>query len=269
MDKSLHWYLRRHPLLYQIRYSLVSKKVGVSRIENFCYNTINKKKDIPSLYFELNQSIFGKKNKNRTDLKKAKKIAKWLINNIKGGPGLGKSSQNVLIKMLKGEGGVCSDLAQVFNNFCVINDIKVKEWGLKIETKDSNLKGGHSFNEIFSSELGKWIIIDVSKSILFYQTSSKLPLSVIELIDLKTEKQEVNLTNFNKKKQLDENHVRDLYFNPNSFPFLITHYCNKTYDTFLDTFEFLPESIIHGLVYLTGQSYLYEFPITTTNKTLS
>ena len=137
MDKSLHWYLRRHPLLYQIRYSLVSKKVGVSRIENFCYNTINKKKDIPFL------------------------------------------------------------------------------------------------------------------------------------IDLKTEKQEVNLTNFNKKKQLDENHVRDLYFNPNSFPFLITHYCNKTYDTFLDTFEFLPESIIHGLVYLTGQSYLYEFPITTTNKTLS
>lgn len=269
MGKTLYWYLRRHPLLYKIRYRLVSKRVSAAKIENFCYNTINKKKDIPSLYFDLNQSIFGKNYKNRTDIKKAKKIAKWLTNNIKGGPGLGKSSQNALIKMLQGEGGVCSDLAQVFNNFCVINDLKVKEWGLKIETKDSTLRGGHSFNEVYSNELGKWIIIDVSKSVLFYQTNRKLPLSVIEMIDLKADNQEIHFTNFNKKKQLDKNRVRDLYFNSNSCPFLITHYCNKTYDTFLDTFGFLPESIIHGLVYLTGQSYVYEFPTTTTNKTLS
>ena len=266
MGKSLHWYLRRHPLLYKIRYKLVSKKVAASTIENFCYNTINKKKDIPSLYFEFNQSIFGKNYKNRTDLKKAKKIAKWLKNNIKGGPGLGKSSQNALIKMLAGQGGVCSDLAQVFNNFCVINDLKVKEWGLKIESKDSNLRGGHSFNEVYSSELEKWIAIDVSKSVLFYQTNSKQPLSVIEMIDLKTENQEIYFTNFNKKKQLDEDRVRDLYFTPNSNPFLITHYSNKTYDTFLDTLGFLPESIIHGLIYLTGNSYVYEFPIITSKK---
>jgi hypothetical protein len=40
-----------------------------------------------------------------------------LRNNIKGGTGLGKSSKPPLQKMINGEGGVCSDFAQVYNNF--------------------------------------------------------------------------------------------------------------------------------------------------------
>jgi hypothetical protein len=48
--------------------------------------------------------------------KEAKKIAKWLRNHIKG-PGLGKSS-NKHYEKIRGEGGVCSDMSQVYNNFC-------------------------------------------------------------------------------------------------------------------------------------------------------
>ncbi len=45
--------------------------------------------------------------------------------------------------MINGEGGVCSDFSQIYSNFCVINDIKVKEWGLKNLSNDSSVSGGH------------------------------------------------------------------------------------------------------------------------------
>jgi hypothetical protein len=78
-------------------------------------------------------------------LKKPKKI-KWLRNHIKGGPGLGKSSNKALRKMIRGEGGVCSDMSQVYNNFCVIKRFKSKRMGLKIITDNHSILGGHSFN---------------------------------------------------------------------------------------------------------------------------
>lgn len=261
MNRSLTWYLRRHPILYKIRFRLVSKNSSIDRIENFCYNTINPKTDIPEIYFELNDSIFSNANIELSDLEKAKEIASWLRNNVKGGPGLGQSSARALQKMLKGEGGVCSDFSQAFNNFCVINDLKVKEWGLKILTNNPTIRGGHSFNEVYSEELQKWFMIDVAKSILFHHTNPNLPLSVLDLINLKKENKEICFSSFNKKNTIDTKRVNDLYLNSDSFPFLITNYCNKTYDHSLETLGFLPVSIIHGLLFLAGKSYAYEFPI--------
>jgi hypothetical protein len=261
MIKSLNWYLRRHPLLYKIRFRLVSKSSSIDRIENFCYNTINKKKDIPSFYFELNDLIFAQKNTELSDLETATEIAIWLRNNIKGGPGLGKSSETALRKMIKGEGGICSDFSQIFNNFCVINDLKVQEWGIKIVSSNPILNGGHSFNKVYSKELQKWILIDVHKSIFFYHVDPNLPLSVFELIDLKKENKEISFFSFNKKYTIDAEKVNDLYLNSNSFPFLITNYSNKTYDYSLDKLHFIPTAIIHGLLFLTGKSYAFEFPI--------
>ncbi len=261
MGKSLKWYLRRHSLLYKIRFRLVSKKRTDSQLEKYCYNDINPINNIPDIYFNINQNIFPIKNEDRTDLKKALKIARWLRNNIPGGAGLGKSSETTLRKMIKGEGGVCSDLAQVFNNFCVINDVKVKEWGLKIISDNPSIRGGHSFNEIYSKEFEKWILIDVSKSIYFYDLNPKQPLSVFEYMKLKEENKKIQFLIFNKKIVPEKKRIKALYFNSSSFPFLITHYCNKTYDYFLDKLDFLPESIVHGIIYLTGKSYVFEFPI--------
>lgn len=265
MRKSLKWYLRRHSLLYKIRFKLVSKDSSFDSIEDICYNSINPKNDIPSIYFELNRSIFTENDEDYTDLKKAKKIAKWLRNNIKGGPGLGKSSETAIRKMINGEGGVCSDFSQVYNNFCVINDLKVKEWGLKVLNDNPNTLGGHSFNEIYSKEFEKWIIIDVAKSIYFYHMDSNLPLSVSDLISLKYENKEIRYYEFNKEITADPKRIQELYLVANSFPFLITNYCNKTYDYFLQKLGFLPESLIHGIVFLTGNSYSFEFP---TDKTV-
>jgi hypothetical protein len=260
MIKSLNWYLRRHSLLYKIRFRLVSKSSSVDRIENFCYNAINKKKDIPNFYFELNELIFPKTNVPLSDFETATKIAIWLRNNIKGGPGLGNSSETALRKMLKGEGGVCSDFSQIFNNFCVINDLKVQEWGIKIVLDNSTLGGGHSFNNVYSKELQKWILIDVDKSIYFYHTDPNVPLSVFELLELKKENKEISFYSLNRKNAIDSVRIKYLYLNPNSFPFLVTNYSNKTYDYSLDKLHFVPISIIHGLLFLTGKSYAFEFP---------
>jgi len=255
MIKPLSWYFRRHSLLYKIRFKLVSKDTTYEQIKDFCYNSQNHEKDIPPLYFQINNMIFPNQEKIYNDFEKAKKISKWLTDNIKGGPGLGISSENALKKMIRGEGGVCSDFAQVFNNFCVINNIKVREWGLK------NIIGqGHSHNEIYSNEFRKWILIDVSKSIYFYHKSPKLPLSVGELFDLKKQNKTINYTVFNKKINPDTKKIEEYYLLSNPSPFLITNYCNKTYDFFLYKLNFLPVSIIHGLVFLIGKSYSFEFP---------
>lgn len=259
MNKSLYWYLRRHPLLYKIRFRLVSRISSVDSIESYCYNDINKKSNIPPLYSEINNLIFTDLIGDLTDYEKAIKIAIWLKNNIKGGPGLGKSSTTALSKMINGEGGVCSDFSQIYNNFCVINDLKVKEWGIKNISNDPRVSGGHSFNEVYCKELQKWIMIDTAKSIVFYYKEQNIPLSTFEFIQFKKENKEISPSSFNTTISNDTN-INNIFLTSNSLPFVITNYNNKTYDFFLNKLDFFPESIIHGIVFLMGKSYAFEFP---------
>jgi hypothetical protein len=261
MRKPLNWYLRRHPLLYKIRFRLVSKKSSVDTIENFCYNDINKKSKIDPLFFKINNLIFENPNEELSDFEKAKKIVVWLKSNIKGGPGLGKSSVCALQKMIDGKGGVCSDFSQIYNNFCVINNIKVKEWGMRNLSENPNVSGGHSFNEVYCQEFQKWIIIDPGKSILFYQANSDIPLSTLEYIHLKKEKKEILISSIVENESLNTQNLNAIFLDSESQLFVITNYNNKTIDVFLDKLNFLPESIIHGILILAGKGYNYEFPI--------
>lgn len=261
MSKTLSWYLRRHPILYKIRYQLVSKNSSLDSIENFCYNNLNTKSDIPQFYIEINKLIFPNSSKDFSDFDKATTIAIWLKDNIKGGPGLGKSSAKALQKMIKGEGGVCSDFSQVYSNFCVINDIKVKEWGMKSLSNDQTVSGGHSFNEVYCEEFEKWIMIDVAKSILFYHANKDIPLSTLEYIQLKKEKKDIIITAIRAKDEIESQSVENIFLISKSLPFIITNYNNKTCDYFLEKLEFFPESIIHGILFLSGKGYTFEFPI--------
>lgn len=261
MSKPLNWYLRRHPLLYKIRYRLVSKNASLDAIENFRYNDLNLKSNIPSLFFKINHLIFDGENNDLSDFEKAKTIAIWLKKNIKGGPGLGISSETALQKMINGEGGVCSDFSQIYSNFCVINDIKVKEWGMKSLSNESNVSGGHSFNEVYSKELQKWIMIDVAKALIFYDTKQVIPLSTLEYIRLKKDKKEINIANIYTNDSFENSNAKNIFLNSDSLPFVITNYDNQTYDYFLDKLDFLPVSIIHGILILIGKSYTFEFPM--------
>lgn len=260
MGKTLNWYFRRHPLLYKIRYRLVSKSATFDAVENFCYNDLNQKPNIPPLFFEINQLIFNGARKDLNDFEKATTLSVWLKKNIKGGPGLGKSSSTALQKMINGEGGVCSDFSQIYSNFCVINDIKVKEWGLKNLSNDPSVSGGHSFNEVYCKELQKWVMIDVAKSILFYDANKGVPLSTLEYIDLKKEEKEINIVCIHSNGAFDNSNANKIFLVSNSEPFVITNYDNKTYDYFLEKLDSFPVSIIHGLLVLLGKSYAFEFP---------
>ena len=126
---------------------------------------LNDKKDIPNYFTTINSKIFDK-DEPIEDLDQVKKLTIWLNNNIKGGKGLSEPSESALKMMLAGNGGVCSDLVQVFNNFCVINNIQVREWGVTRAPFDNSF-GGHSFNEVFSEKLDKWVLVDVSNCINF------------------------------------------------------------------------------------------------------
>lgn len=259
--KKIVWIFKRHPFLYLTRFRLLSKNSNVEEIKNLTYNIINTKGDIPDYFFEINNDIF-KNGKPQTDLEVVKELCCWLVNNIKGGPGLSVPSEKALRIMLLGKGGVCSDMVQIFNNFCVINDIQVKEWGVTRAPFNRDY-GGHSFNEVYCKELKKWVLVDVSYCALFFHDKINEPLSVVEFYQfLRQNKEQLSYEIFNQSMNVDEKAVDKNYLCPDNIPFLIHNYSNKTYDWFLERFRpHLPIFIIHFFIFIIGKSYNYKFPL--------
>lgn len=257
--KKLSWAFKRHPFLYKTRFKLLSKNSSIRDIQGYCYNQYNSKDQIPSIFKEINEEIF-KEFKGETELDRIKHLSIWLKNSIKGGRGLSEPSDTALSIMLSGEGGVCSDMAQIFNNFCVINDIKVREWG-NTRAPFNESYGGHSFNEVYSEQLNKWILIDVYSSVLFFYHKG-IPLSVIELFELVRKKEKVYFESFNSGHQVDEKNIARNYLDPDTIPFLICNYSNETYDRYLRKYRpQLPVFMVHFLLFIIGKSYHYRFPL--------
>lgn len=259
--KKLHWTLKRHPFLYLTRFRLLSKNCSIVDIENYTYNIHNPKTEIPKVFYEINSIIFENFESNGGELDKIKQLCIWLRKHIKGGPGLSLPSEKALRYMLEQKGGVCSDLVQLFNNFCVINEIQVREWGVTRAPFDS-VFGGHSFNEVYISELNKWVLLDVSKCLLFFVENNDKPLSVIELFQALRQKAKLNFKSFYITKDYSIESVQNNYLNSGTTPFLVCNYKNKTYDTLLNiTRPFCPVIIPHFLLYIFGKSYYYCFPL--------
>ena len=262
---KLTWIIKRHPLLYYLRFKLLSKNSTIEKINSYSYNTLNIKESIPKLFYEINSKIFNQKQ-SLTDIDKVIKLSCWLSKNIVGGSGLSVSSDVALKKMLNGEGGVCSDMTQIVNNFCVINDIKVKEWGITIKPYNNKF-GGHAFNEFYSKELQKWFLLDASKCTLFYLENSDIPLSVIELFQLNKTHTKVVYDSFLELNSKDRLRIESFFLNPYTVPFLICNYNNSTYDKYLNRLQpYLPIFMIHFTLYLFRKSYYYEFPLDDCRK---
>jgi hypothetical protein len=221
---------------------------------------------MPAYFYDINAQIF-KEGRPENDLETVKVLGIWLQEHIKGGPGLSEPSDKALEIMLAGRGGVCSDVAQVFNNFCVINAIKVREWGTT-SIPFSRENGGHSFNEVYSKELNKWVLLDVYWNLLFY-SEDDVPLSVLEVYQLKRNEKKVQHVSFSSEKILDKVGVNKNYLNPDIGPFLICNYKNKTYDAFLRARPLIPVFVIHFMLYMLGKSYYYKFPLDDYKKMFS
>lgn len=257
--KKLTWIFKRHPFLYKARFKLLSKNSTIEAIEGCTYNAHNNKGSIPSYFEAINREIF-KDYQSRTDFENIKHLSLWLNTHIKGGPGLSEPSDTALRIMLSGKGGVCSDMAQIFNNFCVLNDIEVREWGTTRAPFNKEY-GGHSFNEVYCEVFNKWILIDVYSSLLFFH-QDEVPLSVIELYDLVRRNKEVYFKSFNSHKAIDNENIIRNYLDPDTIPFLICQYSNKTYDKYLRKLRpQVPVFVVHFVLYVIGKSYHYRFPL--------
>ena len=266
--KKIIWAFKRHPFLYLTRFRLLSKNSSISDIKRYTYNSINAREDIPNYFFEINKAIF-KNSKPKTDLELVEVLSSWLVNNIKGGPGLSVPSEEALKIMIAGEGGVCSDMVQIFNNFCVINDVKVREWGATRAPFDRNY-GGHSYNEVYCRELNKWVLVDVSYCIMFYSSQNKEPLSVVELYQFLKDKKEIYYNSFNNSFNFDDFNIEKNYLHPDTIPFLVYNYSNKTYDSTLRKLRpLVPIFIIHFGLYIFNKSYYYKFPLNDYKKIFS
>lgn len=258
--KNISWLFKRHPFLYIARFKLLSRNSSITDVKGFNYNTVNQKKDMPLCFSNINNEIF-EDAKPEGELETVKQIAFWMNANIKGGRGLSEPSEKALKLMITGKGGVCSDMVQVFNNFCVINDVQVREWGVTQAPFNTSF-GGHSFNEIFCKQLNKWVLIDISASVMFYLKGKEEPLSVIELYQLFRSGEEVFFISFNKEHEISKQNVENNYLDPNIVPFLICNYSNKRYDILLKyTRPYIPIFISHFILYILNKSYYYKFPL--------
>ena len=265
--KKLRWIFKRHPFLYLTRFRLLSKNSSPSDIADCTYNVTNKKSDIPAFFYDVNTKML-KDFKGETDLDLVKHMALWLNAHIKGGPGLSEPSDQALQLMLDGKGGVCSDMAQVFNNFCVLNEIQVREWGTTSAPFNRDY-GGHSFNEVYCRELEKWVLVDVSWGMLFFRNND-IPLSVLEVYTPQRSNRAIQYRSFLPNNVLLPENVNKNYLNADIIPFLICNYRTKTYDTVLKVARpVIPVFFIHFFVYLLGKSYHYRFPLDDYRKIFS
>ncbi|WP_157492163.1 hypothetical protein [Mangrovimonas sp. ST2L15] len=223
------------------------------------FNSNNPKTEIPA-YFKVINDIIFMGGTFTDDLDNLKKLSVWLHDHIPGGPGLSKPSEEALRLMLAGKGGVCSDMAQIFNNFCVLNDLEIREWGTTRAPFDP-VYGGHSFNEVFCKELDQWVMVDVYYCLLFYSETQK-PLSVMEFFDAQRRGNSISVECFKEGMRVDDMALERNYFQKSTIPFLICNYSNRTYDRCLKLApKIVPVFVIHFWIYLLRKSYYYLFPL--------
>lgn len=244
----------RHPILYYVRYLLLSKNNREGCADQIgCFNDVNKLQDIPQLYFDVNAEM--KIDQTADDFEKAIAIGRYLRMRIAGGTGLGLTSEKTLQHMLDGKGGVCSDFSQIFSIFCFINQIKVKEWGCIDRFYKSRF--GHSFNEIYASQHAKWIAIDIHKGIYFNDAEGRT-LSAIELFDYLRKGNPLQYTLFSDyiPKKIDR---IPCVYSKSTIPFLVSNYKSGVNDYFMKRFRKFPPFMVNAIMILYRKNHDFVF----------
>lgn len=254
--EKIVYYLKRHPLLYFVRYILLSKNSKEKNIDAIgCFNDYNAIKDVPKIYFTVNDEINA--DQSLDEFERALVIAKFLRKRIGGGAGIGLSSEKTLEKMLNEGEGVCSDFAQIFNTFCLINNIRVKEWGC-VECFYKS-KFGHSFNEIYSSKLQQWIAIDIHKGILFRDVKNNGYFSVVGLFQDLRKGHTLEVEHYSEYTSPDPERIRMVY-SGKTLPFLINNTENSAIDYYYNKFHnALPSVMINTLLIVLRKNHTFIF----------
>ena len=57
LKNRIIWVFRRHPILYYIRFALICENVSLEISDKICFNSINKKKDVPEIFKVIFEEI--------------------------------------------------------------------------------------------------------------------------------------------------------------------------------------------------------------------
>jgi hypothetical protein len=244
---------RRHPWWYMQRHSLIVRLGSKAVFEDGCTNRHVQPDEIPPLYRAYAAELDPKDGSN---LDRARAIAYGLSHDHPRGSGLGVTSTEALEQIMTRGGGVCSDYAQVFLGLCLAAGIPVREWGVNYEGLCSG--AGHSFNEIYSEEHRKWVLIDSYRSLCVIDRSSGAPLSVEEVIHTPPDELEQTA----RFDLIDEPHrpVRrpgKNFLRPASIYFLLLENNVFRQDRFLRFTGLIPRPLLHLLLLGTGNYYHY------------
>ena len=261
--KKLKRALARHPLLFYIRFALICRnlKAGEALPE---FGELNKKEDVPPKFLEISREM--KLDPSDDSLERALEISRFIRRNVQGGPGIGLSSQKTLEKMFNQKAGICSDYAQIFNVFCLANDIRVREWGC-VETFYKPVYG-HSFSEVYSEKLDKWVMLDVGKNLYFTRQDGTEPLSVVELFQYLRDGNPLKYVHFSDYICSDMFKIH-LTYSAMMAPFIVENYDNRLYDEYLDRYDSrYPSFVINALMILREINYRFAFPLDDYRKML-
>jgi hypothetical protein len=249
--------LRRAPVFFPIRFFLILTKPDKKVLEEENYNAYNPKQDIPAPFYTENEKM---NVQGAITFDRALYMAKYLKGNYPGGTkSLGYSSTKILHTLQTLPEGTCGDYSQVFINFCILNDIKIREWGVHDAVYKN--KKGHVFNEVFLPEENRWMCIDLHFAIYFRDKSNGQALSMADII-VKTadyKENDIEIVHFLPVKDSHEGreYIKSFYFGRDYLYFIVTHYRIKKMDTALDGGGKLPIPLIHLLLIFKGQYYKY------------
>lgn len=257
MLSSVKKLLRRAPIFFPIRFWLVLTKPSKQLLEEENYNSYNRKEDIPQAFYTENEKM---QVKGETTFDRAVYIAQHLKGNYPGGTkNLGYSSVNTLHTLQTKPEGTCGDYSQVYILFCILNDIKVREWGVHDKVYKNTV--GHVFNEVYLPEQNQWMCIDLHFAIYFRDKTTQRVLSIPDIISMTADgnKDNIEIVHILPVKDSDEGraYIKSIYFGRTYLFFLLTQYHNKKMDDMLNRFKKLPIPLVHLLLIFRGHYYKY------------
>jgi hypothetical protein len=238
--------LKRHPVLYQVRYALILRLGG----RGFDREPgAVRRRGVPEVF---TARVSGITREDGT-WDAARRISYALSRGHPRGPGMGVDSVRALAGIEAGGAGVCSDYSQVFLGLCRAAGVPAREWGLCEGFDGEGV--GHTMAEVWANELGRWVFLDPFYSLYVVAEDGEC-LSMTELVDRTAagNVEGLRLRDIDPDGAAGERRQRYLerYFQGGRHFFLLTGNDVFRQDPFLRHAGWLPTPALHLLMICCG-----------------
>jgi len=253
--------IRNFPL--RLRYALIARIGSARMFGAWPRRRILRPRPIPDL---LRRTIRRLDLADIGTFEAAKRIARYLSRGHPRGKCVSTHLAGALEAIRRHRGGCCSDFAQVYVGLCVAAGVSVREWGLC--DGFTTMRIGHCFNEVFSTEHGKWALVDPFLSV--YATSGgSEPLSVTEMVDTVAAGRgdDVEFHWIDEAQRTKAARMASQYYlDADNLFFLTGHYNVFEEDRLLRAVSWLPTSVLHSLLMLLGRYHRFWLYTNASNR---